>query len=525
MNNQTTRIWTTLRYLAVIPLIALGILSILATGGGGGGGGGGGPIPPVYTGLTTQAIIESSNATNLAAGALLIGGAATSTSVTSASVAATQSSGPPLSVKPHPTIAARALKRALWHVGFIPAGRFMPLATVRDSGTVLGPCGGSFNFDILIDDVTGDFSGTLTFNSYCEAGDILSGSTTFSGRIDLVTLDFISISLSISVLSITTSGGDTFTISGTIDFTDIAPAPGSGETVTMTANTRDAAGIVYRHENFRFTSSIDPGGIERIANITGRFFWPTEGYVDADSAVDFLFASNPHAGQLHIVGAIVPPSSANGQALLTANADAATFVVQIDEDGDDIYEATAPPPVCWELVFGGGADDVWDLCQGAVVTASSPVIGGSDIRNIFGGSFGTVEPDSTLFQDNQPIGTVHFVEWQTPALVTVSNFILLANHDADATQRGFSRFTLLAKNPGTGFFETLFEFFPSNPYSDTPCNLDPGTFLLVSVNVTPTLAQDFRAEFEQFGSSSGTSGPRIRELDGFEDADPGACNP
>ena len=31
MNNQTTRIWTTLRYLALIPLIALGILSILAT--------------------------------------------------------------------------------------------------------------------------------------------------------------------------------------------------------------------------------------------------------------------------------------------------------------------------------------------------------------------------------------------------------------------------------------------------------------------------------------------------------------
>ena len=34
MNSKTTRIWTTLRYLALIPLIALGILSIVGKGGG-----------------------------------------------------------------------------------------------------------------------------------------------------------------------------------------------------------------------------------------------------------------------------------------------------------------------------------------------------------------------------------------------------------------------------------------------------------------------------------------------------------
>jgi len=34
VNSKTTRIWTTLRYLAVIPLIALGILSIVGKGGG-----------------------------------------------------------------------------------------------------------------------------------------------------------------------------------------------------------------------------------------------------------------------------------------------------------------------------------------------------------------------------------------------------------------------------------------------------------------------------------------------------------
>lgn len=44
MNKETTRLWIGLRYLALVPLIALGILSILATGGGGGGDGS--PLPP-----------------------------------------------------------------------------------------------------------------------------------------------------------------------------------------------------------------------------------------------------------------------------------------------------------------------------------------------------------------------------------------------------------------------------------------------------------------------------------------------
>jgi DNA-binding beta-propeller fold protein YncE len=47
MNTKRVQISTTLPYLAVIPLIILGILSILASGGGsGGGGGGGGGVSP-----------------------------------------------------------------------------------------------------------------------------------------------------------------------------------------------------------------------------------------------------------------------------------------------------------------------------------------------------------------------------------------------------------------------------------------------------------------------------------------------
>ena len=43
MNSKRVQVSTTLPYLAVIPLIILGIVSILATGGGGGGGSGTAP--------------------------------------------------------------------------------------------------------------------------------------------------------------------------------------------------------------------------------------------------------------------------------------------------------------------------------------------------------------------------------------------------------------------------------------------------------------------------------------------------
>ena len=39
MNSKMTRIRTVLRYLVLGPIIAFGLLSIIATGGGGGGGG------------------------------------------------------------------------------------------------------------------------------------------------------------------------------------------------------------------------------------------------------------------------------------------------------------------------------------------------------------------------------------------------------------------------------------------------------------------------------------------------------
>jgi hypothetical protein len=163
--------------------------------------------------------------------------------------------------------------------------------------------------------------------------------------------------------------------------------------------------------------------------------------------------------------------------------------------------------------------DLWDVTQGSVVTANSPVRDNgpadrSSPRDMFGATEGSIEPGHTLFGNQQSAGFVHFVEWQTPTPIRLDSFKLYAIHDgapSDANQRGFSRFNLLAKNPTTQDFELIYTFEPTNPYTIIGPN-----FLLVDASVTPTIAQDFRAEFVQFGDSSPSQrGPRVVELDGF----------
>jgi len=190
-----------------------------------------------------------------------------------------------------------------------------------------------------------------------------------------------------------------------------------------------------------------------------------------------------------------------------------------------------------QLTRYGVTDDLWDVNQGTVVTAHSGMLGPPDWHSQFYAEsiFGYYNLDypsgdgkeSAIF-GNGVKGTVHWVEWETPAPITLRSFMLGANHDhlpGLAERRGFSRFTLYAADMTTGLFDNkLFELFPANPYRDTV--FPPNAFsrydanrdaLFMFANVEPTLARNFRAEFVQFGDISPSAlGPRINELDGFD---------
>lgn len=162
--------------------------------------------------------------------------------------------------------------------------------------------------------------------------------------------------------------------------------------------------------------------------------------------------------------------------------------------------AAMPSPAAAQV-----SNDLWDVSQGATVTAHSGVFFG-DIRGMFGHTSIGPEPQNTLFSDGQPPGFTHFVEWQSASPIILSGYHLMAADDSSATagDRGFTAFRLFAfDGSGFGLIDT---FNPtSNPY--------PGNVVDITRPVGPLTAQRFRAEFDQFGPQFNGSGPRILELD------------
>ena len=149
---------------------------------------------------------------------------------------------------------------------------------------------------------------------------------------------------------------------------------------------------------------------------------------------------------------------------------------------------------------------------------------------MFGGDFGSPEITNTIYADYLPAGTLHWVEWQTAEPVNLQSFQLDMAHDGpprDVNFRGVETFRLYYRD-GSSNLVKLFEISPANPYGDTvaPPNTtvttnDAGNLLVLCVNTGAVNAQVFLAEFVQYGPPSNASGPRIRELDGFETGCPG----
>jgi hypothetical protein len=169
--------------------------------------------------------------------------------------------------------------------------------------------------------------------------------------------------------------------------------------------------------------------------------------------------------------------------------------------------------------------DLWDVSQGATVTSDSGILQHDysfDVRDMFGGTFGTTEVGNTIFSyDSNTTDSLHFVEWQTASPITLQSFNLVSAHDGDANGRGFSKFTLLAK-PGSSWVE-LYEYSPTNPYGGG-VNYLGSNYLELNAGVPETTAQAFRAEFIQYGRQHidrpEIDGPRIVELDGYGEVIP-----
>jgi hypothetical protein len=176
----------------------------------------------------------------------------------------------------------------------------------------------------------------------------------------------------------------------------------------------------------------------------------------------------------------------------------------------------APRLLSQQIIEIGSTNDLWDINSGAVVTSHSGEAEPYHIENAFGGRLPTVfgaQIFDHIFTDGRPAGFVHFVEWRTPAPVVLRSFNLHSQGDGENVDNGreFQSFRLLAKTAGpTAGFQLIYEFTPSHPYRF----VNYSQRLILSANVGPLLAQEFRAEFVDRGNRF-WSGPRVMELDGF----------
>jgi hypothetical protein len=277
-------------------LSALGILGLVACGGGGGGGGIAPPEPNPglpYTGVTSPAIIDSNNAVELASGAF-IGGETGSNFGIISSVTADQSKIV-REIKLYEV--AQIFSEPIYKID-INSHRRDSLAVQTEQDTIQGDCGGSASYTVQVDDVSGAFTGSMTFNGYCSENATITGNAGFSGQVDINSGEFLNFNLDINMVSLK-SGNQSYIIDGDISV-DVS---GPSSTASLEMKMKDNSGEVFWVYNYVLNISEDVDYVDIKA--TGRFYNPTYGYVDL-STITPLRTYNiyewPSSGELQMVG-------------------------------------------------------------------------------------------------------------------------------------------------------------------------------------------------------------------------------
>jgi len=268
-------------------------------GGGDGGGDGGGSAPGIsYTGITSQAIVDESNAVDFSTAAYLGGDMGSALG----GIAAIQTEDNKQIGHPRTLKLIQTLETAIVEVDVTaPSGVAVLGAIQQESDTIQGDCPGtpgSAAYTIEYDDVTGDFSGTFNFNSYCSEDVTLSGSASFSGKVDPNTLEFLRFSITFDSLTATLER-DSFTTKGNITY-DFETSP---VTATMDLLLKDnSTGKVY-WVKYSMTLVEGPNYVE--FEMSGTYYDPDSGYVVLSTDIPFVVYDGedwPSEGVLVVTG-------------------------------------------------------------------------------------------------------------------------------------------------------------------------------------------------------------------------------
>lgn len=276
MKNRTKTCFAMLAAASAIGLTACGGGSSSGQTVGAGGGAGGGSGAVTYTGLQTEATVSNTNKTDLTASAYQ--GGTTGGSIGSA---ASQTSGTGQTGQPRHLALSATLKDAVRKIDFRSAAKNASSKLIySDTSTIDGDCPGapgSATITMSISNITGNFSGNVSFNAYCTQGNTINGNTGISGRLDLSTGDWPAFDMTFESLTSSSSCGDSIMTTGGINSSVI----GATTTEVMNMLVKDnGTSEVFWLEEFS-TVTTDYGSYMDIVMNGGRFYHPDFGYVSA----------------------------------------------------------------------------------------------------------------------------------------------------------------------------------------------------------------------------------------------------
>jgi len=280
-----------------------------------------------FDGRTTQAIIDSTNATDLSGGAFAGG----ITRVEAASAGFNQGSvATPIGAF-RPLRLPLILQDSLQKVEITQ--KVETISTVFDffepavdtkSGNLQGGCGGRLSYSIDFIDESRIFNGSFLFENYCDQGITISGETDIDGRYGADAGDFTTAYFSFVDL---TDG--TITLDGEISIDLLHPPI----TATFSAHSKDIeSGRVYWIKDYSMNITEFAGYIE--VEIFGTFYHPDYGFVNLTTTEPFIVHNEddwPTSGLLEIKG------ENNTRAELSA-LNHRTFSVEADADGNGVFD-------------------------------------------------------------------------------------------------------------------------------------------------------------------------------------------
>ncbi len=293
------------------------------SGGGGGGSddSGGGDSGLTFSGVTTPAQVDESNAQEISGGAFAAGligdgmmGLSIDQQIESYHVRNFRSANLPI-----------ILSDSLNLVDFTSSSSDgLQAATQTESDIIQGSCGGTMSYSVTIDEGQGTFKGSFTFSEYCNDGTIINGAARFTGQMDVDSGDFIEATFSFDNLS----GGD-LALDGEIQV-NFAVTPNA---ITFNAYGQDPiSGAIFWIKDYSITIDEYAGYVE--IEIVGAFYHPDFGYVTLSTPEAFVL----HDGDEWPESGILTVTGANGSKAKLTAIDHLTCTVEVDREGDDTYE-------------------------------------------------------------------------------------------------------------------------------------------------------------------------------------------